>query len=284
MKKKMAIKYSRAAATVSMYLALFLSGLVVFLFLLLMDVSKKIKENLPVNIVLNDDIKEKEIHYIKKILNNSFFSKSANYISKKKAIQQLARELEQNTMDFLEFNPLPSLITIHLKSQYANIDSLKIIKAYINKYSNYIKTIEFNEKDLQKITNSITNVNSIFLIIGIILSIISLMIITNTIRLKVYSEQLLIRTMQLVGTKKCVVYMTFIKSTILLGVISSLFACATLYCLVNHMANTFLYLKTIILDLNYLFIVSGYVFVLGIFINSIITYFVVNKCINTYEM
>lgn len=270
---------SRITTTISISLALFLLGLVVFLFLFANNLSNSVKEDLSFDIVLQDNTSKKEIQDMQNALNKSLFAKSTSYVSKEKAIKQLATELGQNPEEFLGFNPLPNLIIVHLKWQYANPDSLNIIKTCLKEYSNNIKTTEYREKILKIITNNIATLGFILSNIAVVLFLISFIFINNTIRLTIYSKRFLIRTMQLVGAKKEFICKPFIISNIFIGMIASAIACGLLYWLIYYTINNSPYINKL-LNLNFLLIVFGSVFIFGIFISSITAYFSVNKYIN----
>lgn len=270
---------SKIKLVISISLILFLVGLIFFLFLFVSNLSQFIKESLSYEIILQNSTSKKETHHIQNVLNHLPFTKSTNFVPKEKAIKQLALELGQNPADFLEYNPLPNLIVIHLKSQYSNLDSLEIIKNYIKNNFNSIKTIEFHEKSLKTITSNIAKINYILLSIITVLLFISFVLINNAIRLTIHSKRFLIRTMQLVGAKNIYVYKPFIISNIAYGAISSCIACGFLYWLINYIIINFSDIKNI-LNPNYLLIIFGSVLLYGIFISFIATYVAVNKYIN----
>lgn len=271
---------SKVITTISMSLVLVLLGLVVFLSLFANDLSNFIKENLSFDIVLQDNTNKKEIQCIQNSLEKSPFTKKVNYVPKEKAIKKLSIELGENPEEFLGFNPLPDIIVIHLKWQYANPDSLKFIKTYLKKISNSnIKTVEYREKILKTVTNNITKISFVLLNIACGLLFISFALISNTVRLTVYSRRFLIRTMQLVGAKKGFICKPFIISNIIVGIIASVIACGLLYWLIDYTRNNVLNTNEL-LNSNSLSLTFGSVFVFGTLISSIATYFSVSKYIS----
>jgi cell division transport system permease protein len=269
---------SKVTATISIALVLFLLGLIILLSLFTANFSNYLKETLSFDIVLQDNTSKEHIQNLQKALNEAPFSKSTTYVSKEEAIKQLGIELGQNPEDFLGFNPLPDLINVHLNSQYANLDSLTVIETQVLKLSGNIKETEYRKDFVQMLNENITRIGFILLIVALMLLFISFALINNTIRLIVYSKRFLIHTMQLVGAKKGFIRKPFIISNILCGIVAALIANGLLYWLIYY-AKTNLPDINLLLNWNILLILFGSVFLLGILISGIATYFAVNRYI-----
>jgi cell division transport system permease protein len=270
---------SKATTTVSITLVLFLLGLIIFLPLLAGSLSSYVKETLSFDILLQDNVSETQIKNIQKKLNAMPFTKSTTYVSKEDAAKQLELDMGQNLEEFLGFNPLPSLIVVHLNSKYANVDSLSVVEKRLGTFSSNIKETEYRKELLQVVNENIAKIGLALLVIAATLLFISFALINNTIRLMIYSKRFLIHTMQLVGAKKGFILRPFIKSSIVSGIIAALIANGLLYWLIYSATNNIPGTKEII-HLNSMLIVGISVLVLGILITWIATYFAVNKYID----
>ena len=125
------------------------------------------------------------------------FIKSTEYISKEQAAKELEEELGENPETFLGFNPLQASIEVKLHSEYANPDSLQVIE----KIRNYTSVSEllYRKDMMEMVHNNMKRLGLILLTLAAVLMIISFVLISNTIRLLIYSKRFLIHTMKLVG-------------------------------------------------------------------------------------
>jgi cell division transport system permease protein len=270
--------HSKITAAVSIALVLFLLGLTVFIALFAGNLSNSIRESMSFDIVLHDYASKEQIKKLQNTLKVSAYAKSTEYISKDEALKQLTQDLGQNPKDFLGYNPLPNMITVHLRADYANPDSLAVIKADLKDYANSIKTTEYREDTLKTINRNLTKIGYLLLAAAAVLLFISFALIGNTIRLMVHSQRFLIHTMQLVGAKRSFIRGPYIGSNLLLGLVSAVVACGLLYWLIYSLSRQILTLGTLY-DTQMLLIVFGSVLLMGILISVIATWFAVNKYI-----
>ena len=267
---------SKIIATVSIALVLFLLGLIIFLSLLTNNLSNHIRETLSFDIVLQDDVSPQQIQRIRKFLEQTPYTKSVTYISKEEALKQLTEDLGQNPEEFLGFNPLSNMVVVHLNARYAHVDSLTVISNQLSAFSSNIKETEYREEIMQLIGDNIAKIGFLLFVIAIILMIISFAIISNTIRLMVYSKRFLIYTMQLVGAKKSFICKPFVLSNIVIGLIAACIACGLIYWLISYMTGSIPDMD-ILFNTQSMLIVFGSVFILGILIAVISTYLAINR-------
>jgi cell division transport system permease protein len=273
---------SRITAMISVALALFLLGLIVFLLLFADNFSNRIKETMSIDVILQEGTNEKQIQKLQKSLNEAPFTKSTTYHSKEEAAKQLEKDLGQNLEEFLGFNPLPDIIVINLNSQYANPDSLAVIDAQLMGFSNNIQETEYRKELLQVVNDNIAKASLILTIIAGLLLFISFALINNTIRLVIYSKRFEIHTMQLVGAKKGFIRKPFITSNILSGIIAAFIANGLLYWLIYYAIKNMPDVAGMI-DLTFWSALFGSVLILGVLISWISTCFAVNKYLRANE-
>lgn len=267
---------SRVTATISISLVLFLLGLIILLALMTKNLSSYVKENLSFNVILSDDIKDAEVNRIIKQLDAADFVKSTKYISKGEAAKQLEDDLGQNPEEFLGFNPLPGLIAVRLYSEYTQPDKFPEIEEQIKKLSAGISAIEYHKELMASVNDNFRKAGVILLGIALVLLVISFALINNTIRLMVYANRFLIHTMKLVGATAGFIRKPFVKTQIFSGIIAALIAIALLSWGFFYISENLSEIWEII-DWNTLYIVAGSVFILGILISLVATYFAVNR-------
>ena len=118
------IKTSSLTVVISLALVLFMLGLLGLIVINAKKLSNHIKENVGFQIVLKDTTSAAELDLLKQELSSSPYSKQVDYISKDQAAQKLQKELGEDFITFLGYNPLLSSLDIKLNSEYANVDSL----------------------------------------------------------------------------------------------------------------------------------------------------------------
>ncbi|TXB64321.1 FtsX-like permease family protein [Vicingus serpentipes] len=208
---------------ISISLVLFMLGILGLIILNAQQISNHVKENIGFSIILKDGIKDVDINQIQKSLDAESFVKTTHYIHPDTAAAQLQKELGEDFIDFLGFNPLLPSIDVKLNADYANTDSLTVIEASLLQNAK-IKEV-FYQKDLVSLINE--NVKKIsFYLLGFsgLLLIIAVALINNTIRLSIYSKRFVIKTMQLVGAKHSFIRRPFVLAGIGNGIASAFLA------------------------------------------------------------
>ena len=266
---------SRLTSVISISLVLFLLGLILLIGMLGNKLSVYVKENLSFSIVLKDNQKETEIKKMQKSLDALPFIKSTEYISKEQAAKELEEELGENPETFLGFNPLQASIEVKLHSEYANPDSLQVIEKKIRNYTS-VSELLYRKDMMEMVHNNMKRLGLILLTLAVVLMIISFVLISNTIRLLIYSKRFLIHTMKLVGATSGFIRRPFVKYNMVSGIFASILAILMLTGALYYLQNE---LKGFIqiLDMQTLLLVYVAVFALGIVLSEIATIIAENK-------
>lgn len=266
---------SRLTSIISIALVLFLLGLIFLMGLLGNKLSVYVKENISFSIVLKDNQKEADIKKMQKSLDTLPFIKSTEYISKEQAAKELEEELGESPETFLGFNPLQASIEVKLYSDYANPDSLQVIEKKIKNYTS-VSDLLYRKDMMQMVNDNMKRVSLILLTLAAMLMIISFVLISNTIRLLIYSKRFLIHTMKLVGATPGFIRRPFVRYNVVSGIFASILAIlmltGALYYLQNELAG-FIEL----LDVRSLIFVYLGVLTMGILLSVTATVVAVNK-------
>lgn len=224
---KRKLQSSYLTTIVSITLVLFMLGLLGLILLNSKKLGDHVRENIGFSIIMNPGVKEARIMELKKTLDASEFVKYTEYITPEEAAKELQKELGEDFIDFLGFNPLLPSIDLRLNAQYANIDSLKVIETRLLENAD-IKEVYYQESLVEMINKNVRRISFFILVFSFLLLIIAIALINNTIRLSVYSKRFLIRSMQLVGATKSFIRMPFILTGILHGLLAALLASSAL--------------------------------------------------------
>ncbi|MDR1919739.1 MAG: permease-like cell division protein FtsX [Tannerellaceae bacterium] len=266
---------SRVTSVISIALVLFLLGLIFLMALLGSQLSDYVKENISFSVMLKDDVRESDIKRIQKNLDELPFIKSTEYISKEQAAKELEAELGENPETFLGFNPLQASIEVRLHSEYANSDSLQTIEKRLKSYTS-VSDLLYRKDMMQIVNDNIKRVGVVLLTLALMLMAISFVLISNTIRLLIYSKRFLIHTMQLVGATADFIRRPFINYNVISGVFASILAILMLIGALYYLQRELTGFVQM-LDTGLLLLVFVSVFILGIILSVVATVLAVNR-------
>src|SRR6056297_1540265 len=272
---KRRLRSSFMTSVVSIALVLFLLGVLGLLVLNAQKISEYVKENIGFSIILKEGVKEVEIIRLQKMLDTKQYVKSTQYVTKEEAARELKKELGEDFVDFLGYNPLLASIDVHLHAEYANPEGIDDIKQDLQQYDE-IKEVYYQKSLVDLINQNIQKIGLIILIFSGFLFLIALTLIHNTIRLSIYSKRFIINTMQLVGATKGFIRRPFIFRGMLQGVLASIIAMGLLTGAVYFMQKEFDEIITL-KDIEILAVLYGAVLLVGVFISWISTFFAVNR-------
>ena len=156
------------------------------------------------------------------------------------------------------------------KNQYLNTDSLKNIKADLTQQT-YVTDVEYPEALVGKMSENIRNVSIGMLAIALILAIVVIILIDNTIKLAMFSNRFLIKTMQMVGATRGFIAKPMNVRAIINGAIGGLVASAGVYLLIILFESQIADLKSI-RDNGMLLLLFLTLIILGICISLFSTY------------
>ncbi|MEI6694530.1 MAG: permease-like cell division protein FtsX [Bacteroidota bacterium] len=275
---KRRLKSSYITTVVSISLVLFMLGLLGLIIMHAQKISNQVKENIGFSIFMKESAKEADVIRFQKSLDASTFSKSTEYITKEEAAKNVSKNLGEDFVNFLGSNPLTAQIDVRLNASYANNDSLAVIEKQMLK-NDIVKEVYYQKSLVQLVNENIKKISLVFLSFSSLLLIIAIALINNTIRLSVYSNRFLIKTMQLVGATQHFIRKPFLLKGIVSGIYGALIAIAFLAGVLYAAQQNFPDLVNI-QEIDLYLIVFGIVIVLGILFSWISTFLAVRKYLN----
>lgn len=217
------LKTSSVTVVISLALVLFMLGLLGLVVINAKKLSNHIKENIGFQIVLKDTTTQAELDILKQEISSSAFTKRVDYISKDEAAKKLQKDLGEDFITFLGYNPLLSSLDVKLNSDYANIDSLAGFEKQIMQ-KHFVKEVIYHKDMIKQVNDNAKVISFYILIFSGLLLIVAIALINNTIRLSIYAKRFLIRTMYLVGATQGFIRKPFILKGIRQGIIAGLLA------------------------------------------------------------
>ena len=260
---------SYVSITVIMSIVLFLFGFFGIFFISSNSIANSFKENFTVSIFFRENVKKIEIIQLQNELLMSSYIQKLKYISKDDALLIMKEEYGQDFIQELGYNPLVNSIDINFKSEFVEASSIDSISEIISK-KKYVDGITYDKNLINSINNNIRRVSLWLMPSIMILSIITFLVINSSIRLSIYSNRQLIKTMQLVGATKGFIRRPFIRTNILLSIISSFVSISILILLIYYIDLNISFVENIKLQsILMLFII---IISLGLIISYISTF------------
>ena len=274
-KKKRAIDIQFITACVSTSLVLLLLGSVVLVVLTAGRLSDHVRENLELSLLLNDNIEKKDVERIVCHVEDQRYTKEVRYISKEDILAEQTATMGLDPTEFLGYNPYTASIEIKLKSEYANTDSIIPIKNRLMRYVQ-IREISYPNELMDNVNENIRKISALLLALALALSLISFALISNTIKLTIYSQRFLLHTMKLVGASWGFIRRPFLIRNLSIGGASGLLANSVIgvgiYTLLRYEPQL-----SHLFSLPTLSIVGGSVMLFGLLITLFCAYVSINR-------
>ena len=263
------------STVISIALVLLMTGLLGLILVHAKNLSNYVKENIVLNIIMNDGVSEGDVLAYQKQLEADPYVLRSEYISKELAAKNLSEELGEDFVEFLGHNPLLSSIDVYLNAEYANTDS---IQPFIKEISanRMIKEVVYQESLIDLVNKNIRTIGIVILAFTVLLLVIAVALINNTIRLAIYSQRFLIKSMQMVGATKGFIRRPFLGYGILHGLLGALIAILLLL-LTLHLGQREIPELVFLRDWFEFIVIFIIVALLGILISGLSTYFAVGK-------
>ena len=263
-------KPSYVYAIIGVSLVLFLLGTLGWLVINGRGLTRTFKEDIEVQVILHDNTRPEMADRLKGILDTQPFVREASITTKEEAAKDFEKEWGEDFTQLLDFNPLYASINIKLFSAYVNKDSLAKIEQFV-KQSNIVREVSYPTGVVEKMNANFRKIGIILGAISLLLFIVVVILIDNTVRLAMFSNRFLIKTMQMVGATQWFITRPFDKRAVLNGLISGLIAVVGLWVVISFAENQLPSLRALHEPLLLTILMTGMI-VLGILISVISTH------------
>lgn len=262
-------------AVISISLVLFLLGMFSVLVMNAKMLSDYIKENLEVQIYVQEDAELRDIKTLERQLKAYPFVKELDFISKETAVQILTEDLGENFVDFLGYNPLLASFNLTVNASYANTDSLLLVKKQLLA-NPIVKEVYYQDVVLDLINK---NLRTMALVVGafsVLLLLITVTLINNSIRLSLYSQRFLIKSMQLVGATAWFIKKPYLGKSLVQGLLSTIISVGLLFGVLQIGDAQLPELKDLRNE-QFTLIIAGGMLLIGLVISLMSTWFAISK-------
>jgi cell division transport system permease protein len=206
-------------------LVLFLLGIIGWLVINANKLGNTFKENVEVGAYLRGDVNSKDSAELMDYIASKPYIREIEFVTKETAKKRYLGDGNEDWGKVLEANPLPNSINFKVKKEYMNSDSLAAIQADL-KQKTYVSDVEYPRALVDKLNENIQRISFILLAVAILLALVVIILIDNTIRLAMFSNRFLIKTMQMVGATRWFIAKPMNTRAIINGALSGIIAIA----------------------------------------------------------
>lgn len=200
---------------------LFTLSLIGFIYLKSTSVESYFKENVLVNIYLKNNTKDFENKQLIKFLNLNDDVKQITYLSKEDAAKTFSKEIGEEFVGFLGYNPLLDAVSVQLYSDKIDVYSIEKFIENINNFE-FIEEVEYDKPLVNALNTNFEKMGLWIFILSVIFFLTSFILINNSIKISIYSKREIIKTMQLVGATSKFIRKPFIWTYVRIGFLSSI--------------------------------------------------------------
>lgn len=253
-------------------IVLFFVGIFGWIFLSSSNYIRAIKEDVKVNVYLQKAAQQKDVDSLRQYIASKPYAKSVDYVDKETAKKRFLASGEKDFSDVLgNQNPLPPSIEFHLKADYVNKDTLAAIKNDLLQRVTTVESVTYPEAVVTKMAPTVRLILIGLLALTVIFCLLSIVLIDNTIRLAMYSNRFLIKTMQMVGATRGFISKPMNIRAVVNGAIAAIIAIALIFGLIKIFESLLPYLSELT-DVRKLILLFVILLVLGIGITWLSTY------------
>ncbi len=216
--------------TLTTAISMAILGIFLIVFFNLHEMVGKWREKFQIVVYLNDDIPKKELNNLKSFLKSRQEIEKFLFISKEEALVKFKKRLNnlKTIMDNLDNNPLPASFELKFKKKHRNFETIKTIAADLKKFKG-VEDLEYGEIWLERLETILFFLKFIVIAIGGFICLGIIFIISNTIKLSLYSRKDEIEIMQLVGATDWFIKRPFLLQGMIQGLLGAFLSLAILY-------------------------------------------------------
>ena len=251
-------------------LVLFLLGIIGWLVINANKLGSHFKESVEVSVYLRGDLNPKDSLALVQYIASKPYVREYTYVTKEMAKKKYMEDGNEDWDRILTENPLPNRIDFKLKQDYVNIDSLSKIEEDLEQQT-YVSDVKYQQALVDNLNKNIRRISVILLAIAIILAIVVIILIDNTIRLAMFSNRFLIKTMQMVGATRWFIAKPMNIRAIINGALSGGIAVAAVW-LIVFLAERYVPEMKAIHDVTSLIMLFAGLIILGICITVFSTH------------
>lgn len=276
MRRRIANAY--LSSVVSISLVLLLIGVASLVLVNAGSVTRYLKENMTVSVILISDADEQDAQEYASEVSGYPYVKQARVVSREEGERELAEMLGEDFLDVFETSVVPVSVDVALKADYVHPDSLAFISGQLSA-PEIVDVLDARQNLVEALTSNIARISVVFAVLIALLLFISFVLINNMVRLSVFARRFTIHTMRLVGATRSFILAPFLRSAAVQGLVSAVIAGAVIWGVFTAMKDSFPQLFSVFSTAS-LLMTTGIVLLCGVLICVLSTLFVVRRLVS----
>jgi cell division transport system permease protein len=280
-RKKKLGSYPFVSTVFSITLALLVTGVFGVLLIYSKELERIVRQNVRIQVYLKSNVNEAQRLQIAKNLSAQYFipkdKKESNirFESKEQAAERFIKDTGEDFRQFLGENPLRDSFVVLVDPEYQTKEKLAKIKTDAEQI-NGVFQVDYPESTISSVNENMASIALVLIGVATLLLVAVVVLINNTLRLALFSQRFLIRSMQLVGAKSWFIQRPFLFRAAVHGLAAGLLACGVITGLV-YFANERIEALALIQNKSRMTTLLGSLILMGIFVAVLSTYRAVNK-------
>lgn len=217
-------KRSSIAAIVTITIttiAVFLTSLSIFMIFISRDFSDRIKQNIEINLYLNDTLSKSDIEKAQSLIEEKSYVSSAKFVSKENAAKDFIRETGEDFRSVLDYNPLPNSFVVNFKAGSVSEKNFEVLVLDLKSIPG-ISDVVYDFNVVVRILKILRSLEYAIYIGSFLLILLSVYLVYSNNRVQYENNKNLYNTMKLVGAKISAIKIPIYIYSILIGLFSSI--------------------------------------------------------------
>ncbi|MFO7822881.1 MAG: permease-like cell division protein FtsX [Cyclobacterium sp.] len=276
--------YKFASVLFSITLSLLMMGIFGVIVIQAKKLTSLIRENIEIQVFLNKDLEKSSIERLigqmasKPYVLEKETGTSIQFTSKEDAASLFMEEVGEDFTAFLDDNPLRDSFTFSVKDEFQTSEEIAVIVTELEKIPGVFE-VTYMQDMVASINENLLKVSIVLGSLIVILLVTVVILISNTIKLALFSQRFLIRSMQLVGATKGFIRRPFLWRSFLYGALAGIIASGIIFTLLEYGKN-FIEGLQLLYDTELLVMLFGSLILLGALMSWLSTYRSINKYLN----
>lgn len=227
---KRKLKIQTVSVYISTTLVLMLLGTMGLLLVVAESLSDYVRKELTVSVVMSKSVSESDAVALQKRLEAKEYCKQAVYVSSSETLEKEAVKLgidAKETVEFLGYNPYRASIELSMKPEFADNTRIAKIEKELKAYKG-VEEIVYPREIIDTVNSNIHRIGLGLLVFFALLMMVSWSLVSNMVRLSIYSKRFLLHTMKLVGATWGFIRRPFLVRNMWIGLASGIMADALL--------------------------------------------------------
>jgi cell division transport system permease protein len=280
-RKKKLGSYPFVSTVFSITMALLVLGVFGTLLIYSKELERIVRENVTIQVYLKSNVNEAQRLQVAKNLSAQYFipkdKKESNirFESKEQAAERFIKDTGEDFRTFLGENPLRDSFVILVDPAYQNQQSLAKIKTDVEQI-NGVFQVDYPETNISSLNDNLATIGLVLIGVAALFLVAVVVLINDALRLALFSQRFLIRSMQLVGAKSWFIQRPFLFRALIHGLMAGLMASGVILGLV-YFANERIEALRLVQNQSRMTTLLGSLILMGIFVAVLSTYRAVSK-------